>query len=120
MARKPIALLRVSSEAQAGPDRQGLPAQREVCARIAAAHGLRVVEWVELEGVSGAAVLAEPRFARVLESLRKGRAQGVIVADFDRLFRRGRFADYAILDAFAERRSAPPSASRHAPRHEPN
>ena len=100
-----IALLRVSSEAQAGPERQGLPAQREVCERIAAAYGLQVVRWVELEGVSGAAVLAEPRFARVLDDLRAGRARAVIVADFDRLFRRGRFSDYAILDAFAETKS---------------
>lgn len=102
MSTKAIALLRVSSEAQAGPERQGLPAQREVCARIAETHQLEVIEWVELEGVSGAAVLAEPRFARVLEHLRAGRAQAVIAADFDRLFRRGRFADYAILDAFSE------------------
>lgn len=34
-----IALLRVSSEAQAGPERQGLPAQREACERIAASKG---------------------------------------------------------------------------------
>lgn len=74
--RQAIALLRVSSEAQAGPERQGLPAQREVCQRIASAHGLQVVRWVELEGVSGAAVLAEPRFARVLADLRAGPARG--------------------------------------------
>lgn len=102
MTRRAIALLRVSSEAQAGPERQGLPAQREVCAQIARAHALEVIEWVELEGVSGAAVLADQRFARVLNDLRAGRARAVIVADFDRLFRRGRFSDYAILDAFAE------------------
>lgn len=102
MRRKAIALLRVSSEAQAGPERQGLPAQREVCAQIAKAHALDVIQWVELEGVSGAAVLADPRFAQVLGDLRSGRARAVIVADFDRLFRRGRFSDYAILDAFAE------------------
>ena len=75
MPTKAIALLRVSSEAQAGRERQGLPAQREVCARIAETHQLDVIEWVELEGVSGAAVLAEPRFARVLEHLRTGRAK---------------------------------------------
>ena len=100
--RKAIALLRVSSKAQAGPDRHGLPVQRASCRRIAAAQGLEIVQEVELEGVSGAAVLADPRFAALLRSLQSPDIDAVIVAAFDRLFRRGRFSDYAILDAFAE------------------
>ena len=60
--RRVIALLRVSSEAQASPDRMGLPAQQRVCERVAQAHDLEIIDWVELEGVSGAAVLADPRF----------------------------------------------------------
>src|SRR5213594_3394158 len=100
--RRAVALLRVSSAAQAGPDRQGLPVQRSTCERIAAAHGLEIVEWVELEGVSGAAVLSDERFASLLRRLQSPSIDAVIVAAFDRLFRRGRFSDYAILDAFAE------------------
>jgi DNA invertase Pin-like site-specific DNA recombinase len=99
---KVVALLRVSSEAQAQADREGLPAQHRVCQRIAVAHDLEIVEEVRLEGVSGAAVLADPNFAALLRRLESPEIGGVVVADFDRLFRRGRFADYAILDAFAD------------------
>ena len=97
-----IALLRVSSEAQAGPDRQGLPAQREACERIARAHRLRIIEWVELDGVSGAEVLADPRFRTLLARLADPEIGGVVAAAFDRLFRPTRFSDFAILDAFAD------------------
>jgi DNA invertase Pin-like site-specific DNA recombinase len=97
-----IALLRVSTEAQAGADRQGLPAQREACERIAAAHRVHIVEWVELDGVSGAAVLADPRFRGLLERLADPAIGGVVAAAFDRLFRPSRFADFAILDAFRD------------------
>lgn len=100
--QKAIALLTVSSASQAGPDRHGLPTQRTACERIAAAHGLEIVEWVELEGVSGAAVLADSRFSALLSRLQSSEIHAVVVAAFDRLFRRGRFSDYAILDAFAE------------------
>lgn len=97
-----IALLRVSSVRQAAEDREGLPVQREACLRIAAAHGLEIVEWVELPGVSGAAVLGDARFVALLRRLQSPDVHAVIVAAFDRLFRREKFSDYAILDAFAE------------------
>lgn len=99
-----IALLRVSSEAQAGPDRQGLPAQRDACQRLAAAHRLRIVEWVELDGVSGAAVLGDLRFRALLSRLADPAIGGVVAAAFDRLFRPSRFSDFAILDAFRDAR----------------
>jgi DNA invertase Pin-like site-specific DNA recombinase len=99
---KAIALLRVSSAAQAAIDREGLPVQRETCQRIAIQHGLEIVEWVELEGVSGAAVLGDPSFAALLQQLRSPEINAVIVAAFDRLFRLSRFADYSILDSFSE------------------
>ncbi len=99
---KAIALLRVSTNEQAAEDRAGIPAQRVEIERVAAAHGLAIVEWVELEGVSGVAVLSDPRFDALLARLRSPEISGVVVAAFDRLFRRGRFADYAILDAFAD------------------
>ena len=54
--KKVIALLRVSSEAQARPEREGLPSQRRICEQIAKSYELAVVEWVELDGISGAAV----------------------------------------------------------------
>ena len=102
MSSNVIALLRVSSDAQAGPDKQGIPAQRETCESLAAIHQLNIVEWVELEGVSGAAVLAEPRFQRLLKRLADPSTSGVVAAAFDRVFRPSRFSDFAILDSFRD------------------
>jgi len=99
---KVITLLRVSGAAQAGPDREGLPVQREDCEALANAHGLEIVESLELQGVSGAAVLEDPRFTALLARLQEPDIDGVVVAAFDRLFRPGRFGDYAILDHFAD------------------
>ena len=102
MSNNVIALLRVSSDAQAGPDRQGLPSQREACEALATAHRLRIVEWVSLPGVSGAAVLAEPKFQHLLSRLSDASIDGVVAAAFDRVFRPSRFADFAILDSFRD------------------
>jgi DNA invertase Pin-like site-specific DNA recombinase len=97
-----LALLRVSTDAQAAGDRAGLPSQRREVEKIAERHGLEVVECVELAGVSGAQVREDPRFVSLLARLAEPGIDGLIVTDFDRLFRRGRFADYGILDAFAD------------------
>lgn len=99
MASRVIALLRVSSEAQAGPDRAGLPRQREAAARIAAAHGLTVVETVELH-VSGASVLGSAEFRRMLTRLEEPAIDGVIVAETSRLMRPEKLSDYQVLEAF--------------------
>ena len=66
MAPAVVALYRVSSEAQADPKREGLPAQRRTCQQVARAHGLTIVDSLELRGVSGAAVLDDPRFRAAL------------------------------------------------------
>lgn len=100
--RQAIALIRVSTEGQATDDRAGLAAQRRECERIAAREDLAIAEWVELAGVSGAKVLDDARFRSLLDRLSRPGIAGLIVADFDRLFRRGRFGDYVILDAFAD------------------
>lgn len=102
MSRGAIALLRVSSVAQADENRHGLPAQREECKRIADSSGLRIVDWVELEGVSGTAVLRDPRYVRLLDRIANPEIVAVVTADFDRLFRRERFGDFQILDKFSE------------------
>lgn len=100
--RRAIGLLRVSTEAQGDDGRGGLPSQRAEIHRVAEREGLELAEWVELRGVSGAQVREDPRFVSLLARLSEPDLAGVAVADFDRLFRRHRFADYAILDAFAE------------------
>ena len=97
-----IALTRVSTDSQGSEDRAGLPAQRREIERIAAREGLEILEWVELRGVSGAQVRDDPRFVGLLAKLSGPDVDGVVVADFDRLFRRNRFEDYGILDAFAD------------------
>jgi len=100
MPRKTIALLRVSTEAQAGPDRGGLSSQRRACEQIATANSLEIVEEVTLEGVSGASVLSDPRFSALLQRLQDPAIDGVIVAELSRLMRPERFSDYEILEAF--------------------
>lgn len=102
MPPRVIALLRVSTEEQAGPDRFGLAAQRAEVARVAAIHGLEIVETVELAGVSGTAVLADPRFDAMLRRLQEPDVAGVVVAEVSRLTRPERLSDYAILEAFRE------------------
>ncbi|MCH7868068.1 MAG: recombinase family protein [Myxococcales bacterium] len=97
-----IALLRVSSASQAAEGKEGLPVQRDDCRRLAELHGLTIVQTVELDGVSGTAVLADPRFTALLSRLREPSIDGVVLSAFDRLFRRGRFGDYEILDSFID------------------
>lgn len=99
MTPRVIALLRVSSEAQAGPDRAGISRQREAVARIASAHGLCVVATVELH-VSGASVLDSPEFRRMLARLEDPSIRGVIVAESSRLMRPEKLSDYQVLEAF--------------------
>ncbi len=98
--QKAIALLRVSGAAQAGADREGLPVQRELCQQTAERHGLEIVQWVELKGVSGAAVLDDPRFVAMLDRLQEPEISGVIVREFSRLMRPENLEDYKILEAF--------------------
>jgi len=100
--RAVIALLRVSTGAQARADRGGLERQRIECERLARAHDLVIAETVTLDGVSGVEVQRDPRFAALLARLTDPNVHGVVVADWDRLFRRGRWVDFAILDAFAD------------------
>lgn len=100
--KKVIALLRVSSAGQAAEGKQGLPVQQDDCRALAEVYGLTIVETVVLDGVSGTAVRQDPNFAGLLRRLREPEIHGVVIGAFDRLFRRGRFEDYAILDSFAD------------------
>ena len=97
-----IALVRVSSEAQAGADRGGVPRQREVIETIASRHSLEIVEWFVLEGVSGAAVLSDPGFQTFLRRLADPTIEGAVVAETSRLIRPEKLSDYVILEAFRE------------------
>lgn len=96
-----VELLRVSTESQAGEDRAGLPAQHAVNTRTCETYGLRVVETVEVV-VSGAAVVGTDAMDRVLLCVTSGRAHGIVVAEYSRLFRPDRWTDLAILQVFEE------------------
>lgn len=100
MPKRAIALLRVSSGPQAAADKGGLPRQREAIEWIARVHELEVVEPIELEGISGASVLDDPRYQRMLDRLRDPEIHGVIVDDVTRLMRPEKLSDYQILEAF--------------------
>jgi DNA invertase Pin-like site-specific DNA recombinase len=97
-----IQLLRVSTEAQAAEDRASIPAQRAVCAKIAQQYGLTILDTVELVDVSGAAILRAPEMQKLLETIQRGEIHGVVAREFSRLMRPENFADFIILQGFAE------------------
>lgn len=101
--KKPvIGLVRVSTEDQAGDDCAGIPRQRDAIVRVAASHGLEVVEVVEFAGISGTVTKEMPEIHRILEMVRERRIAGIALADLDRLFRLKRPGDLAILNDFEE------------------
>ncbi|RTL16460.1 MAG: recombinase family protein [Rhodocyclaceae bacterium] len=87
-ARVPVAaILRVSTDVQAGADRGGLPRQREAVAAAVERHGLDVVFSAELEGVSGNRVSETPAWQEVRRLLAAGLIRGVVCDAVDRLCR---------------------------------
>jgi DNA invertase Pin-like site-specific DNA recombinase len=102
MNKPVIQLLRVSTEAQAGEDRASIPAQKSVCSKIAQQYGLEIIATVEMIDISGTAVLQSPEMQQLLETIRLGKVHGVVAREFSRMMRPENFADYAILQAFAD------------------
>jgi DNA invertase Pin-like site-specific DNA recombinase len=100
--KRVIQLLRVSTEAQAGEDRAGIPAQRAANASTAKAHGLTIVRTIEMADVSGAAVLRAPEMQELLRVIESPEIEGVVAKEFSRLMRPENYGDFAILQAFAE------------------
>lgn len=93
--------VRVSSEEQATSG-QSLAAQEEKLRLYARLHGLELVELVTDAGISGKS-LERPGIARILEGLRAGEAEGILVSKMDRLSRS--VGDWARLveEYFSER-----------------
>lgn len=104
LRRKPrvLAMVRVSTDSQAEDDRAGIPRQLEEVERIVEREDLDLIHTYRLEGVSGAEVLEDPQFREILAKVQAGDVQGVIVADFDRLFRLKRYEMLGILDYFSD------------------
>ena len=91
-----VELIRVSTETQAAEGRAGIPAQRAANQKTCRQYGLRIVETVELVK-SGTDVAQTPEMAHVLELVAQGRARGIVLAEYSRLFRPDRWADMVIL-----------------------
>ena len=100
--KKAIGLIRVSTEGQAREGRGGIGGQRAVIERTAKIHGLELVEWVQLTGVSGTAVLDDPKFQSLRGRIESPDIHGVIVADLDRLMRPEDPGYYTIFRHFSD------------------
>lgn len=100
-----IELIRVSTDAQAGEDKAGIPAQRTVNRITAARFGLNIVESIEITDVCGANVLMAPEIRRLVELIDSPNIGAVVTREFSRLMRPERFSDYALLQAFADSRT---------------
>lgn len=96
-----VELLRVSTETQAAENRAGLPAQHSTNLRTCAAFGLEIVEAVEIVE-SGAEVARSPEMARALDAITSRRAQGILLAEYSRLFRPDRWSDLIVLQTLAD------------------
>jgi DNA invertase Pin-like site-specific DNA recombinase len=102
MHKKVIELIRVSTEAQAAQDRAGIPAQRAANQRTSAQYGLQIVRTIEFADVSGAAVLRSPEIEELVRLMDSPEIHGVVAREFSRLMRPENFADYALLQVFAD------------------
>ena len=100
-----IELIRVSTEGQAASDRASIPAQRAINRRTAANYGLQIVRSIEMADVSGTAVLSTPEMQQLLKDIESPDVCGVVAREFSRLMRPENFADYALLQAFADTRT---------------
>ena len=97
-----IELIRVSTEQQAGEDRAGIPAQREINRRTAKGYGLHIVRSITIVDVSGAAVLSSPEMQELLRLMESSDIHGVVTKEFSRLIRPEKFTDYALLQHFID------------------
>lgn len=97
-----IGLIRVSTEEQAADGGGGMPRQREAILNVARQNNLLLVRIDEIIDVSGTNVQNSPIFQRILQDVRGKNADGVIVAEMDRLVRPDSFSSFDILDSFRE------------------
>jgi DNA invertase Pin-like site-specific DNA recombinase len=101
--KKPVLeLIRVSTEGQAAEDRAGIPAQKAANLRTAVQYDLKIIRTIAISDVSGAAVLRSPEMQELLRLIESVDIHGVVAKEFSRLMRPENFADYALLQAFAD------------------
>jgi len=97
-----IQLIRVSTEAQAAEGRAGVPAQKTACVQIAQRNRLTIKWTIQIEGVSGAAVMFSPGMKQLQRIVRSGECHGIVTKEHTRLIRPENFADYALLELLKE------------------
>src|SRR5215469_8789326 len=105
MTKKAIELVRVSTDAQAAEDRAGILAQRAANKRTALQYGLTIIKTIEITDVSGTAVLRSPEMQELLRLIESSDIHGVIAKEFSRVMRPENFADYVLLQVFADTRT---------------
>ncbi len=97
-----VELIRVSTDAQAAEGRAGIPAQKTACKQIAQRNGLTTKWTVQIEGVSGSAVMSSPGMRKLEQIVRSGECDGIVMKEHSRLIRPENFADYALLELLKE------------------
>jgi DNA invertase Pin-like site-specific DNA recombinase len=101
--REPVlSMIRVSTDEQAGEDRGGIPAQVEACRRIALQNNLEIKWKIQIEGVSGAAVMRSPGMAELKRIVAAGGCKGIVLKEESRLMRPENFGDYSLLQLLVE------------------
>ena len=100
--KRVIQLLRVSTAGQAAEDKASLPTQRAVNQRTAEMYGLTIVRTIEMSDVSGAAILLAPEMQELISLIHDSEIHGVVAREFSRLMRPENFADFGLLQTFAE------------------
>ena len=83
-------------------ERLGLDAQHSVNLATCARFGLSIVGEPIRVVVSGAEIVGSEAMDEVLDAVAYGKARGVVIAEYSRLFRPDRWDDYRILQTFAD------------------
>lgn len=96
-----VELLRVSTDHQAAEERAGIPGQHSVNLQTCTRFDLEIVESVEMVE-SGADVATSAGMGRVLECVTSGRARGILLAEYSRLFRPDRWSDFIVLQTLSD------------------
>ena len=95
-------LVRLSTEEQNALGRAGLQAQYDQVDATIAAHGYQIVGTTEIIDVSGTNVTTHcPAFLSLLERVKLGEVEVVVVSEISRLARPDNLASLAVLDVFA-------------------
>ena len=85
--RKVLSLIRVSSQQQADPEKDGIPRQLRDIEAHCLRYGLEVVHAYQLEGVSGTKVQFDGQFKAMLSRVQEPQISGVVISRMDRFFR---------------------------------